>query len=59
MSSDVEAKANEKPKQKPEELVQAKLLAAIETMQAKVVQLHEIVNQQVNGKSGGARSRPS
>ena len=60
MPCDVETKAaNENPKQKPEESVQAKLLAAVETMQAEIVQLREIVNQQVNGKSGGARPRSS
>ena len=37
----------------------AKLLAAVETMQAEIVQLREIVNQQANGKSGGARPRSS
>ena len=34
-------------------------MAAVETMQAEIVQLHEIVNQQANGKSGGARPRSS
>ena len=57
---DVETKAaNKKPEQKPEESVKAKLLAAVETMQAEIVQLREIVNQQANGKSGGARPRSS
>ena len=60
MPCDVETKAtNKKPKQKPEESVQAKLLAAVEAMQAEIVQLCEIVNQQANGKSGGARPRSS
>ena len=54
---DVEAKAKEKPKQKPEESIRAELLAAVETMQAEIVQLREIVNQHANGKSGGARPR--
>ena len=57
MPSDVETKAKEMPKQKPEESVQAKLLAAVETMQAEVVQFREIVNQQANDRSRGARSR--
>ena len=60
MPCDVETKAaNKKPEQKPEKSVQAKLLAAVETMQAEIVQLREIVNQQANGKSGGARPRSS
>ena len=61
MPCDVETKAaKEKPEQKPEEsAVQEKLLAAVETMQAEVVQLHEILNQQANGKSGSARPRSS
>ena len=60
MPCDVEMKAaNKKPEQKPEESVQAKLLAPVETMQAEIVQLREILNQQANGKSGGARPRSS
>ena len=60
MPCDVERKAaNKTPEQKPEESVQAKLLAAVETMQAEIVQLCEIVNQQANGKSEGARPRSS
>ena len=59
MPCDVETKAKEKLKQKPEESVQAKLLAAVETMQAEIVQLREIVNQQANDKSRGARPRYS
>ena len=49
----------QKPEQKPEESVQAKFLAAVEIMQAEIVQLCEFVNQQANGKSGGARPRSS
>ena len=59
MSCDVEIKAKEKPKQKPQESVQAKLLAAAETMQVEIAQLREIVNQLANGKSGGTRPRSS
>ena len=60
MPCDVETKAaNRKPKQTSEESVQAKLLTAVETMQTEIVQLREIVNQQANGKSGGAIPRSS
>ena len=59
MPCDFKTKAKENPKQKPEESVQAKLLAAVETMQAEIAQLCEIVNQQANGNLGGARSRSS
>ena len=50
MPCDAERKAKEKPKQKPEKSVQAKFLAAVETIQAEIVQLREIVNQQANDK---------
>ena len=57
MSSDVETKAKGKSKQKPEESMQAKLLAVVETMQAELVKLPEIVNPEDNDKSRGARPR--